>query len=120
MAKNTLVILAVLLIFSPPVFAKYSGGKGTSESPYQIATPNDLNDIGDVTTDPNVMGKTTSQMQSESTFTDCRDVNDCNSTDLGFSGSVYANDLDIFTTYWLFGKGICNPLFSVLQKGIEG
>ncbi len=37
-------------------------------------------------------------------MTDCNDVNDCNSTDLDFSGSVDTNDLDIFTTYWLFGK----------------
>ncbi len=37
-------------------------------------------------------------------MTDCNDFNDCNSTDLDFSGSVDADDLDIFTTYWLFGK----------------
>ncbi|MHC4759327.1 MAG: GLUG motif-containing protein, partial [Planctomycetota bacterium] len=35
---------------------------------------------------------------------DCNDINDCNSTDLDFSGDVGPNDLDIFTTYWLFGK----------------
>jgi len=35
---------------------------------------------------------------------DCNDVNDCNSTDLDFSGCVDTNDLDIFTTYWLFAK----------------
>ena len=37
-------------------------------------------------------------------MTDCNDANDCNSTDLDFSGTVDTNDLDIFTTYWLFGK----------------
>jgi hypothetical protein len=29
-----------------PVQAKYSGGSGTPDDPYQIATPQDLNDIG--------------------------------------------------------------------------
>ncbi|MHC4741762.1 MAG: hypothetical protein ACYS8Z_07625 [Planctomycetota bacterium] len=29
-----------------PCFAKYSGGTGTPEDPYRIATPEDLNDIG--------------------------------------------------------------------------
>jgi len=37
-------------------------------------------------------------------MTDCNDFNDCNSTDLDFSASVDANDLDIFTNYWLFAK----------------
>ncbi|MHC4759124.1 MAG: hypothetical protein ACYTE8_10745, partial [Planctomycetota bacterium] len=37
-------------------------------------------------------------------LTDCNDTNDCNSTDLNFSGAVDANDLDIFTKYWLFSK----------------
>jgi hypothetical protein len=36
--------------------------------------------------------------------TDCNDINDCNSTDLDFSGGVDNNDLDIFTSYWMFGK----------------
>jgi hypothetical protein len=37
-------------------------------------------------------------------LSDCNDTNDCNSTDLDFSGNVGPNDFDIFTTYWLFGK----------------
>ena len=37
-------------------------------------------------------------------LTDCNDINDCNSTDLDFSGSVDINDVNIFTSYWLFGK----------------
>jgi hypothetical protein len=35
---------------------------------------------------------------------DCNDINDCNSTDLDFSGAVDINDVNIFTSYWLFGK----------------
>ncbi|MHC4266527.1 MAG: GLUG motif-containing protein [Planctomycetota bacterium] len=34
----------------------------------------------------------------------CPDTNDCNSTDLDFSGAVDGADLDIFKNYWLFGK----------------
>ncbi|MFC1738235.1 LamG-like jellyroll fold domain-containing protein [Planctomycetota bacterium] len=34
----------------------------------------------------------------------CGDVNDCNGVDLDFSDSVDANDLGIFTNYWLLGK----------------
>jgi hypothetical protein len=34
----------------------------------------------------------------------CPDTNDCNFTDLDLSGDVGPNDLDIFTSYWLFGK----------------
>ena len=37
-------------------------------------------------------------------LTDCNDINDCNSTDLDFSGAVNINDVNIFTNYWLFGK----------------
>ncbi|MHC4265830.1 MAG: hypothetical protein ACYSUK_07850 [Planctomycetota bacterium] len=37
-------------------------------------------------------------------LSDCNVTNDCNSTDLDFSGSVDINDVNIFTTYWLFGK----------------
>jgi hypothetical protein len=37
-------------------------------------------------------------------FTDCADTNDCSSTDLDFSGTVDINDVNIFTSYWLFGK----------------
>jgi len=37
-------------------------------------------------------------------LTDCNDINDCNSSDLDFSGAVDINDVNIFTTYWLFGK----------------
>jgi hypothetical protein len=37
-------------------------------------------------------------------LTNCPDTNDCNSTDLDFSGAVNADDLDFFNHYWLFGK----------------
>jgi hypothetical protein len=37
-------------------------------------------------------------------LTGCIDYNDCNSTDLDFSGAVDINDVNIFTDYWLFGK----------------
>ncbi|MHC4254839.1 MAG: GLUG motif-containing protein [Planctomycetota bacterium] len=120
----------------------------------------DVNGIGNAI-DPNVIGKTTTQMKTKSTFTDagwdfvnettngtediwaikedvnysqhvwplvqyvnwdgvdfldyaffanyygmtdCNDINDCNSTDLDFSGAVDINDVNIFTNYWMFGK----------------
>jgi len=37
-------------------------------------------------------------------FTNCPDTNDCNSTDMDFSGAVDINDVNIFTDHWLFGK----------------
>ena len=120
----------------------------------------DVNGIGNIS-DPNVIGKTTVQMQTESTFTDygwdfvgektngpndiwtihenqdyprlvwdlvnfvgsyevdffdyaflarrwlddnCGASNDCDGTDLDFSGSVDAADLKIFCNYWLSGS----------------
>jgi hypothetical protein len=33
--------------------------------------------------------------------TDCNDINDCNSTDLDFSGAVDSNDVNIFKLHWL-------------------
>jgi len=114
-----------------------------------------LDGIGN-TAEPNVMDKTTTQMQTETTFTDygwdfsdvwaicegtnypqllyqflvapdyfcpegvdfmdygffadrwlmtdCHLTDDCNSTDLDASGTVDFNDLNIFNSYWLFGK----------------
>ncbi|MHC4264987.1 MAG: hypothetical protein ACYSUK_03540 [Planctomycetota bacterium] len=121
----------------------------------------DVNGIGNLSSDPNVTGKTTAEMRTKSTFTDadwdfvgetingpndiwtikedvnypqhvwplvqyvewdgvdfldysffanhwlftdCADTNDCNSTDLDFSGAVDTTDLNIFTNNWLFGK----------------
>ncbi|MHC4266260.1 MAG: hypothetical protein ACYSUK_10050 [Planctomycetota bacterium] len=37
-------------------------------------------------------------------LTDCNDFNDCDSTDLDFSGIVDPNDLDIFSSYWMSCK----------------
>jgi hypothetical protein len=37
-------------------------------------------------------------------LTDCNDINDCNLTDLDFSGTVDSNDLVIFTSYWMLCK----------------
>ena len=49
---NVIVLSAiVLLLISSPSQAKYSGGDGSTESPYRITTPNDLNDIGKYTED---------------------------------------------------------------------
>ncbi|HIJ72411.1 MAG TPA: hypothetical protein HPP87_13805 [Planctomycetes bacterium] len=40
------VLLIVLIPFSAVQAIKYSGGTGEPNEPYRIATPNDLNDIG--------------------------------------------------------------------------
>jgi hypothetical protein len=37
----------VLVFLIPSSYAKYSGGDGSASDPFQIATPNDLNEIGD-------------------------------------------------------------------------
>ena len=51
MSKNAVCYTVIVIcLFTAACFAKYSGGSGTAEAPYLIATPNDLNSIG---TDPN-------------------------------------------------------------------
>jgi len=51
MSKNAVCyIVVVICACTAACLAKYSGGNGTAEYPYLIATPNDLNAIG---TDPN-------------------------------------------------------------------
>jgi hypothetical protein len=46
--KTKRFAFAILIITtaSVPAQAKYSGGTGTPDDPYQIATAEDLNDIG--------------------------------------------------------------------------
>lgn len=47
MSKNAVCYTVILICLLTAVcFAKYSGGNGTAEYPYLIATPNDLNAIG--------------------------------------------------------------------------
>ena len=47
------VFFIILDIFSFSAFAKYSGGSGEPNNPYQIGTATDLNDIGNHTEDFN-------------------------------------------------------------------
>ena len=44
--KVVLVAASVFLLAAGIVSARYSGGDGSPQDPYRIATPNDLNDIG--------------------------------------------------------------------------
>jgi len=44
--KPTLLLVLVSLLAANICEAKYSGGTGEPDNPYRIATPNDLNDIG--------------------------------------------------------------------------
>jgi hypothetical protein len=44
--KARFTCFALILVLMGISFAKYSGGSGTTEAPYLIATPNDLNAIG--------------------------------------------------------------------------
>ncbi|MHC4087985.1 MAG: hypothetical protein ACYSWZ_14735 [Planctomycetota bacterium] len=47
MSKNAVCYTVIVIcVLSGISFAKYSGGNGTAEYPYLIATPNDLNAIG--------------------------------------------------------------------------
>ena len=50
----SIVGIAILLLAAGSVsLARYSGGTGEPNSPYRIATPNDLNDIGNHVEDYN-------------------------------------------------------------------
>ena len=49
----SVIVFIVVTLFSPFAFAKYSGGTGDTNDPYLIATPEDLNDIGNHTEDFN-------------------------------------------------------------------
>ncbi|MHC4758722.1 MAG: hypothetical protein ACYTE8_08690 [Planctomycetota bacterium] len=40
--KKSLFVVFVLAFLISPSYAKYSGGSSSSESPFQIATPNNL------------------------------------------------------------------------------
>jgi hypothetical protein len=46
-SHSILVLVIIILCAGTPVDARYSGGTGEPNDPYQIATPEDLNDIGD-------------------------------------------------------------------------
>ena len=46
MIMKSPIILLIVLLLSGAAVAKYSGGSGTAQDPYLIATPNDLNSIG--------------------------------------------------------------------------
>lgn len=43
---RSIIILGVVLSLAGTAWGKYSGGSGEPNNPYRIATPNDLNDIG--------------------------------------------------------------------------
>ena len=45
-AVSLLILVLSLVILPRPAQANYSGGTGEPNNPYRIATPNDLNDIG--------------------------------------------------------------------------
>lgn len=47
------LVVVVLCVFTPPAQAKYDGGAGTSNDPYLIRTPEQLNSIGASPTDWN-------------------------------------------------------------------
>ncbi len=51
--KQIIFTLVVILTGTMPALAKYSGGTGDPNTPYQIATAEDLNDIGNHTEDFN-------------------------------------------------------------------
>jgi hypothetical protein len=51
MKKRTVALACIVLIGTGVGFGKYSGGTGEPNSPYEIGTPNDLNDIGNHTED---------------------------------------------------------------------
>ncbi|MHC4265050.1 MAG: GLUG motif-containing protein [Planctomycetota bacterium] len=49
--KKSLFIVFCIFLLTSTSYAKYSGGDGSEETPFQIATPNDLNEIGANPTD---------------------------------------------------------------------
>ncbi|MHC4757405.1 MAG: hypothetical protein ACYTE8_01995 [Planctomycetota bacterium] len=51
--KKPLSIVFVLVFLASPSYGKYSGGDGSVGDPFQIASPNDLNSVGDHSEDWN-------------------------------------------------------------------
>jgi len=50
---GTIFVLISIFLFSQPAQAKYGGGSGTADDPYQIATAKNLNDLGESPEDYN-------------------------------------------------------------------
>ncbi len=77
--ESILVLAIVFLLAASASVSAYSGGDGSAENPYRIATPNDLNDIGNHPED----------------FNDCFIlVNDINMANLAYTTALIAPDTD--------------------------
>jgi hypothetical protein len=82
--KAVLAATAVCLCAAGLASARYSGGDGSPENPYRIATPNDLNDIGNHVED----------------FNKCFImVNDINMPDFIYRTALIAPDIDNSSDY---------------------
>jgi len=134
-AKNsrilrTIPLLITICLFSFPAYAKYGGGSGTAQDPYQIATAEDLMLLGDspddygrhfvltadIDLDPNLPGRKvfdkaviapTPSWQGGTPFTGVFDGNGHTISNLAITGKDY---LGLFGQlgYWLLGGEVKN------------
>jgi hypothetical protein len=94
--KNSIIesVIIISLILSPFCWGKYSGGTGEPNNPYLIATPEDLNAIGD---DPNDWNKhflmTADVNMSDYTYTIALIAPDTSSSS-GFQGKSFTGVFD--------------------------
>ena len=149
MSKNVICYTVIVIcLFTSACFAKYSGGNGTAEHPYLIATPNDLNTIGldsndwdkhfKMVADVNLAGFSGSQFNiigsSYLHFTGVFDGNEHNihrftylaedSTPVGLFGSVSGEHITIknltLSDVNIVGDQWVGALVGVLHGGISG
>lgn len=110
--KKVIVALAVLITpFS--CFARYSGGSGTSGNPYKIATPWDLNDIGNHPEDFNKCFLMTADINlSQFTGAQFKIIGTVSTT---FSGVFDGNDHKIYNFSFIISDRDYTGLFGITE-----
>jgi hypothetical protein len=92
---NFWTVLLFLCTFAAEASAQYSGGSGTPEDPYRIATAEDLITLGANTSDYAAHFILTDDIElSGHTFTTAVIAPDTNNTDVGFQGTLFAGSFD--------------------------
>jgi hypothetical protein len=112
---NKTVIFSIILtntIFLTAISAgTYSGGDGTSENPFQITTPNDLNSVGDNSGDWDKHFILTEDINmADYTYTTAVIAPDINDSNYSFHGSPFTGTFD--------GNG-CNIINLTLDAGMS-
>jgi hypothetical protein len=93
--KPVLAIFLLLLLSAATSTAKYSGGTGEPNDPYRIATPNDLNDIGNHPNDWNGHFVLVNDINMAGySYTTALIAPDTNSSTDGFQGTAFTGIFD--------------------------